>query len=156
MFWWENLVWITLHSLLKIVLTTKLVKVLKYNRTFRKRNLRKWQVVYHTIVKAYRVVVKMFKKPLLIHKLSLLHSRSLRIKIKFSLPYSPKKINNNSNNNKQNSSSSNNNKQSSSSSNNNNSLTNIKIVTIYLIFVDSFKTLKTGLKRKQLDRIWQG
>ena len=147
MFWWENLVWITLHSLLKIVLTTKLVKVLKYNRTFRKRNLRKWQVVYHTIVKAYRVVVKMFKKPLLIHKLSLLHSRSLRIKIKFSLPYSPKKINNNSNNNKQN---------SSSSSNNNNSLTNIKIVTIYLIFVDSFKTLKTGLKRKQLDRIWQG
>lgn len=146
MFWWENLVWITLHSLLKIVLTTKLVKVLKYNRTFRKRNLRKWQVVYHTIVKAYRVVVKMFKKPLLIHKLSLLHSRSLRIKIKFSLPYSPKKINNNSNNNKQN----------SSSSNNNNSLTNIKIVTIYLIFVDSFKTLKTGLKRKQLDRIWQG
>lgn len=146
MFWWENLVWRTLHSLLKIVLTTKLVKVLKYNRTFRKRNLRKWQVVYHTIVKAYRVVVKMFKKPLLIHKLSLLHSRSLRIKIKFSLPYSPKKINNNSNNNKQN----------SSSSNNNNSLTNIKIVTIYLIFVDSFKTLKTGLKRKQLDRIWQG
>ena len=146
MFWWENLVWITLHSLLKIVLTTKLVKVLKYNRTFRKRNLRKWQVVYHTIVKAYRVVVKMFKKPLLIHKLSLLHSRLLRIKIKFSLPYSPKKINNNSNNNKQN----------SSSSNNNNSLTNIKIVTIYLIFVDSFKTLKTGLKRKQLDRIWQG
>ena len=146
MFWWENLVWITLHSLLKIVLTTKLVKVLKYNRTFRKRNLRKWQVVYHTIVKAYRVVVKMFKKPLLIHKLSLLHSRSLRIKIKFSLPYSPKKINNNSNNNKQN----------SNSSNNNNSLTNIKIVTIYLIFVDSFKTLKTGLKRKQLDRIWQG
>ena len=146
MFWWENLVWITLHSLLKIVLTTKLVKVLKYNRTFRKRNLRKWQVVYHTIVKAYRVVVKMFKKPLLIHKLSLLHSRSLRIKIKFSLPYSPKKINNNSNNNKQN----------SSSSNNNNSLTNIKIVTTYLIFVDSFKTLKTGLKRKQLDRIWQG
>ena len=146
MFWWENLVWITLHSLLKIVLTTKLVKVLKYNRTFRKRNLRKWQVVYHTIIKAYKVVDKMFKKPLLIHKLSLLHSRSLRIKIKFSLPYSPKKINNNSNNNKQN----------SSSSNNNNSLTNIKIVTIYLIFVDSFKTLKTGLKRKQLDRIWQG
>ena len=146
MFWWENLVWRTLHSLLKIVLTTKFVKVLKYNRTFRKRNLRKWQVVYHTIVKANRVVVKMFKKPLLIHKLSLLHSRSLRIKIKFSLPYSPKKINNNSNNNKQN----------SSSSNNNNSLTNIKIVTIYLIFVDSFKTLKTGLKHKQLDRIWQG